>query len=207
MGNLMQLRRRMMNDAPKQMTLTGDLVHFETDMSGTMQINGSGTITRTGYNVFNERLQLGILNDDGTVSSSETRMVSDLIPVVPGKTYMYSNAISSNTHSGRGAFYDANGDLVLYMPDLPASEHQSDKRYYGTFTVPNDARFLRYCTNTRYGTTYKNDISINYPATEIYYHPYDGATYTGTIGKTLKGINNVWSDSGNVTVSYWVHQI
>ena len=44
----------------------------------------------------------------------------------------------------------------------------------GTFTTPTNAYSFVFCTNlTNYGTTYKNDIAINFPATVTTYSPYE----------------------------------
>lgn len=204
MGSLMEIRREIITNTPHKETLAGDLINFTTDMSAPMQISGIGSILRTGYNIYNENLTLGILNTNGTVSSSTARLVSDLIPVVPNKTYVYSNARTSTTFRGRAAFYDAEGTLIKYSADFPDTETQIGTRYFGTFTTPVNARYLRFCTNTRYGTQNKNDISICYPSTEYNYHPYEGEIYTANT-KSLIGVNNLWSDSGNISVTYWTH--
>ena len=55
------------------------------------------------------------------------------------------------------------------------------------------------------GETYNNDISINYPATETSYHPYNGQTVPVAEATTLvtqSGVNNVFADVGDVTVQY-----
>lgn len=45
-----------------------------------------------------------------------------------------------------------------------------------TFTAPSNACYCRFILWTTYGTTYNNDVSINYPATDTAYHAYDGHT-------------------------------
>ena len=40
---------------------------------------------------------------------------------------------------------------------------------------------------TDYGTTYNNDISINYPATDTTYHAYTGNAYAIALGDTYYG--------------------
>jgi len=60
----------------------------------------------------------------------------------------------------------------------------------GTFTTPTNAYSFVFCTNlTNYGTTYKNDIAINFPATVTTYSPYE----------------NICPITGHDTVSVWVH--
>ena len=38
-----------------------------------------------------------------------------------------------------------------------------------------------------YGTTYNNDISINYPSTDHDYHAYNGQTIAKDLGRTVYG--------------------
>ena len=52
--DLMEARRRILIDQPHPVTLSGGLVHFQTDMDGLMQITGSGSITVCGRNLFNK---------------------------------------------------------------------------------------------------------------------------------------------------------
>lgn len=42
-----------------------------------------------------------------------------------------------------------------------------------TFTTPSNASYLKFMVDPAYGTTYNNDISINYPATDTAYHAYN----------------------------------
>ena len=47
------------------------------------------------------------------------------------------------------------------------------------------------------------EISIAYSLQEKYYTEYDIGPVTL---KTLRGINNIWSDAnGNIDLSYWTH--
>lgn len=120
-----------------------------------------------GVNKFNEQLTTGLLNSDGTVSDSSARLVSDFIPVVPGESYAF--VWPSSSGRGRGAFYDANKDLVQYEADFPPSIIETN---VSIFTVPSGAYYLRFNLTSAYGTTYNHDVSINYPSTDHSYHPY-----------------------------------
>lgn len=136
-----------------------------------------------GTNKFNEQLTIGLLNSDGTVSESYSRLVSDFIPVVPGETYAF--VWPSTYGRGRGAFYDANKDLVQYEGDFPPAIIDIN---VSIFTVPNGAYYLRFNLTSSYGTTYNHDVSINYPSTDHSYHPY----------------SNICPISGHESVKVWV---
>ena len=44
----------------------------------------------------------------------------------------------------------------------------------GNFTTPQKTAYIKFHVDPVYGSTYNNDISINYPATDTTYHPYTG---------------------------------
>ena len=46
---------------------------------------------------------------------------------------------------------------------------------------------MRFGLSSTYGTTYNNDISINYPSTDHDYHAYNGTTHTTTLPSTTYG--------------------
>jgi hypothetical protein len=85
-----------------------------------------------------------------------------------------------------------------------------------TFTTPSNASYLKFMVDPAYGTTYNNDISINYPATDTAYHAYDGnttaITWQSEVGTVYGGSLDVTSgvltvDSEKITLNgsenYW----
>ena len=101
------------------------------------------------------------------------------IPVVPNTTY-YAKCPSANQI--RVLCYDANKAYIYIQPDGLLGDYSNS-----TFTVPNNCRFIRITTRSNYGTTYNNDISINYPSTDHEYHAYVGTTHTTTLPSTTYG--------------------
>ena len=128
----------------------------------------------TGTNVWDEELEIGSIdstNGQNTTSSSSTRS-KNYIPTVPLTTY----------------YKKVPNDLQVLFYD-------ADKNYLGygvwghdtTFTTPSNAYFMRFKLGSSYGTTYQNNISINYPATDHDYHAYTGTPYTIQFGQTVYG--------------------
>jgi hypothetical protein len=74
-------------------------------------------------------------------------------------------------------------------------QYGKNKEYLGTSTLiqNNASRGFSVTANTYYirfyfvGTTYNNDISINYPSTDTTYHAYNGHTYTIDLDGTRYG--------------------
>lgn len=56
----------------------------------------------------------------------------------------------------------------------------------GTFTIPSGVGYIKFMVDPAYGSTYNNDISINYPSTDTEYHASAGTeTHTKEFGQTV----------------------
>lgn len=151
-------------------TLKGLTIPIESECSGL-------TIYRTGTNVWNEEWGKGRLDGSGgDVASDENIRTKGFIPVVPGEKYYIKYSLP-----GGGA----SGNMKLYYYD-------SSKAYVSTswvnpsqITVPVGAHYIRFYMDTRYGATYIDNISFNYPATETAYNAYNGNSYTVDFGETV----------------------
>lgn len=138
-------------------------------------INGytEANITRCGVNIWNEETESGSINSLGqdTPSSTQIRTVG-YVSVKPSTTYYLK------TPKNVGLFYyDASKTLI--SSELGTAN--------STFTTPSNCAFIRWYFIPDYGTTYNNDTSINYPATDTTYHAYNGNTYTIAFGQTVYG--------------------
>ena len=141
-----------------------------------------------GVNVWDEEWELGVIQSDGTVAGTSRIVSKNYISVVPNATYCMS--WEGNSNAGRGAFYDADHNLVQYFGDFPAGNLSTlGSRRYGLFTAPDNARYLKFCPNTSYGTAYNNDICINISDASVNgtYEPYNGTSYTTDLGRTVYG--------------------
>ena len=136
----------------------------------------SVTVTRTGVNVWDEEWELGdYAYSGGTPISSTTRIRSkanNFIKVIPNTTYYACTA---------------GNDMELFFYD-------ADKNYVSRHIVKNnnsfatnEAYYIRFSMKSAYGTTYNNDISINYPSTDHDYHAYQGQSIDIQLGQTVYG--------------------
>ena len=149
------------------------------------QISGwtGAEIEQTGVNVWDEEWENGTFNTTTGVNINtpltETQIRSkNLIPIKPNTTY-YICAPSDIWC----IFYDINKNIIVnppydgeYVQRSGNSICLADIYRPAThkYTTPENARYFKfYCVGV-YGNTYKNDISINYPATDTEYHPYTG---------------------------------
>ena len=130
----------------------------------------------TGVNVWDEEWELGDLNTTNGQNYPATNRIrsKNYIRVLPNTTYYFKSPYNSIV-----CFYDANKNFVnIGNATLTAN---------ATFTTQSNVHYMRISPSASYGTTYKNDISINYPSTDTEYHAYQGTTYTTDLPQTVYG--------------------
>lgn len=140
----------------------------------------SVTVGVTGINQWDEEWELGGYNattGQKVVGSSKIRN-KNLIPVQPNTAY-YFKSEGAYTPWIALYFYTKDGTYLSYL--APTVDN--------AFTTPNNAYYMAFNTSDAYGTTYNNDISINYPSTDTTYHAYHGHTKTVTLPHTVYGGN------------------
>lgn len=135
-----------------------------------VQVNAPAGVTGaniyvTGVNQWDEQWELGRYDQTtGLPVANNTAIRSkNAIPVRPSTTYYYNLARSG----GFALYYQLDG-TYLNAVQMAAS---------GTYTTPANCYFVRFYMFGTYGTTYNNNISVNYPSTDTAYHAYAGAVY------------------------------
>lgn len=120
-------------------------------------------VMRTGVNLWSEDWEVGNINGNGENSTANDRIRSKgYIAVKGGLTY-----------------------YIVTPKPIIIHKYAIDKSYLGnnyfsnsiSFTLNNDVAYIRFRTDTSYGDTYNNDISVNYPASDTDYHAYNGSIY------------------------------
>jgi hypothetical protein len=142
-------------------------------------------VRHSGVNIWDEEWELGSLNNSTgeKVSSSSSIRSKNFIPVRPNTQYYFPNL------DGYVLQYDQNKGYIGILADRN--------------TKPTDATcyYLMFRLSTNYGTVYKNDYSINYPATVTEYEPYQGVDYKINWGKNLLNVENIFIDTRNYVVN------
>ena len=128
-----------------------------------------------GVNQWDEEWELGTYNTTtGEKSSSASNIRSkNKIPIVSGAAYRFVIPTGITMR------------YLLYYKDESYSELTGTRTNGGTLEIPAGIGFMTFHLNA--GTTYNNDISINYPATDTEYHAYNGQTHTATFSETEYG--------------------
>ena len=144
-------------------------------------------VTRAGVNLWDEEWESGGYNNttgEKTVGSTQIRS-KNKIRVVSGQThYMRFNSSALVVLA-----YDANGDFISVLKSFTSS---------GTFTTPAT---VKYVTFYLVGTTYNNDISLNYPASYTDYIAHNINTFTLNLGQTVYGGYVDW-ENGKGYITY-----
>ena len=128
-------------------------------------------IARTGVNAWSEDWELGDINNTtGEVAPSNTYIRSKDYEIIKPST-QYCVPLSQISVF----YYDANKAFISRV--LTSANDQ-------VITTPSNARFFKI---KRYGTTYGNNISLNYPSTQTGYVTYTGTTATIDLDGTRYG--------------------
>ena len=140
--------------------------------SNPLPISGwdNAIVTDTGINIWDEDWDLGGI-DPNTGQNVGGNLVRS-------KNYIAASADTTYYFKGVGR--------VFYYDDQKNYISRSD-RNNNEFTTPNNCKYIRFRMDASYGTTYNNDISINYPSTDTNYHAYNGTTTTISLGQTVYG--------------------
>ena len=199
MGDMIDLRRRMIASQPHVLSASGGLVQFTTDLSAPLIVTGSGNITRCGKNLFDKAsVTVGAnIGTDGSVGYSGNSRLTDYIPV-NGHAVFWAKTLAGGSALRLG-LYDANKAWI---------SRQVSSAKVGSYTrliLNNDnVRFVR-------ADIFVNSEDINTAMFEIgssmtTFEEYTGTTVaSGTQIDSLVGLNSLWSDSGEIAVRYWTH--
>ena len=146
--------------------LNQDIVSFSTDnsmpimklvsnisnVSGCTEVN----VTVCGTNIWDEEWE--VVNS--RLSSK------NYIPVKPNTTYLFCNTM----------LYSITG-FDINKNNVGGTSYTQIPNVGFTFTTKSDWAYIKFNLGYSYGTTYNNDVSINYPSTDTSYHAYNGNTY------------------------------
>ena len=149
-------------------------------------------VQRNAVNQWDEQWELGIYNVDTGAKTSNDNYIRAKNPILVKENTVYY--FQSNNVPARILFYDVNGDFISTLAGWKAN---------ASFTTPAGCGYVTFFMDNSYGTTYRNNIAINYPATNTEYAPYAGKTYTIALGDTRYGggldVNSgEYSDYGDI---------
>ena len=119
----------------------------------------------TGINIFDEEFESGYYDaTTGEKASSSTQIRSKNKMVVKPNTSYYLHFSPSS--GARILQYKSDGTFI-----------RADTLKNTAFTTDQECHYIALNLFSAYGKVYQNDLSINYPATDIDYHAYVGTVY------------------------------
>ena len=135
-------------------------------------------VSVSGVNIWDEEWEVGSLDAETGEKTTNLYMIrsKNYIPIKASTSYnikYYASGLS-----------DSNFVICYYGKDKSFISSETNR---GVITTPSNAFFMLFRCVTQYGTTYNNDISINYPSTDTSYHAYNGSTITIQLGSTYYG--------------------
>jgi len=122
-------------------------------------------VTRCGVNLWDEEWEVGGYSETTGQKDSANDVIrcKNYIPVTPNTSYYCSYGNADKVCEV--FYYDANKNYINFQVTID-----------GVVTTPNNCKYMTFRCRISYGTTYNNDISINYPSTDTSYHAYQGST-------------------------------
>ena len=131
-------------------------------------------VSVSGVNVWNEEWEVGDIDAQGNPTSSTTLIrAKNFNPCKPNTTYKVAIPSGASMYM---KYYDKDKNFI--SPTVSAGS---------TITTPSNCYYFKFVMGSAYGTTYNNDISINYPSTDTSYHAYNGHTCTIDLDGTRYG--------------------
>lgn len=115
-----------------------------------------------GANLWDEQWEIGMYSTSTGAKESASTVIrcKNPIAVKGGASYYFKN--SAQGVAFQIYKYDSNMNYLGYI------SYGS-----GVKNLESEVAFITFNLNTAYGTTYNNDISINYPSTDTTYHAYN----------------------------------
>lgn len=183
-------------------TATGTIASFTTALAMKLvsctAAEGATNVTRCGVNLWDEEW----VNDTYDIDTTTGELINttlyyfrskNFIKIAPNTAIYNKNGTVVGNY--RFFFYDGSKNYISYS-SVPANS---------VLTTPANAQYMLFRYTSTEGAVYHDDVSINLPSTDTTYHAYTGSTVPVSDATTLvteSGINNVFADSGDVTVQY-----
>lgn len=145
-------------------------------------------VWRSGVNVWDEVTEGGEIDTStGQDRANNNRLRSkNYISVKGGTSYYFCCPQNIEIFQ-----YDSQKNYISSLMDVKNNVR----------TTASNCAYIRIVAYTVYGTTYNNDISINYPSTDHDYHPGTVASVEVQLGQTVYG-GTVDAVSGVMTVTW-----
>ena len=173
----------------------GTIAYFKTNIvSPLVRIVADANATKVyqrGVNFWDEASELGNLDEStGLPTTDNNRLRSkNYCPIKEGLNFYVVKGGSGNLNL---YFYDTNKAFISKTGWLPSGR---------IITTPTGTCYFKIVLAVQYGTTYNHDVGVLFPSSQTNYEAYIGSEYAVSDLSdiiTLKGINNLFADVGEV---------
>ena len=166
--------------------------YYEYNAGELMHVTDLQSHDMVGFNLWDEEWEVGDISPTtGQNVDADTIRTKNYIPVIPGTTYFAHIGGQTGTNL-KTRFYDVDKNYIG-----TTQKNGNTVLYNNTFTVPDNAHYMRFATQVAYGTTYNHDISINLSwdgERDGEYEPYVKHSYPLDSSLTLRGIPKLSTD-------------
>lgn len=165
-----------------------------------LSVEGLQSHDTVGFNQWDEEWEVGNYDTTTGEPTANNYVIrsksSNYIKVIGGAVYRNSTVNASATIYPY--FYDSTHSFISRINGVSPNN---------TFTIPQNACYMRFAVYSAYGTTYNHDICINLsnPSRNGEYEPYEKHSYPLDSSLTLRGIpkldasNNLYYDGDEYT--------
>lgn len=187
--NVLKSEIEDIKDTDINLKASGSIANFETKTAAplveaefTISVSGGTTkanIYHTGSNIWDEEWQTGYYSSgDGAYNTQNNTICSknDISAKPNTEYYFYSGSLPVSIY-----FYDEDGNYISFL------YHRGNQ----VITTPANCHIIKWSADYGSGSTYNNDISINYPATDTEYHAYNADSSSKNITWTTAVENGI----------------
>ena len=147
--------------------LTENLLSAVAEFSASQDLHGQSSPYPAGggINKWDEEWEVGGYNNTTGGKTTETDRIRNKNNIIIGAGVTLKVVYPTNLSGGIYVHYWNSNDEHIGV-DYAQSGNSS------IVTTPENTAYIKFNTQSYYGNTYHNDISINYPSTDTAYHPY-----------------------------------
>lgn len=167
--------------------------YYDYNAGELLSVSGLISHDMTGFNQWDEVWENGYITDASGANAYSNVFIrsKNYIRILPDTSYYFHNG--GAVSNADVYFYNANKEYL----GRDTGGHQTLTNANQIFTTPSDAYYMRFYMGSAYGTTYRNNICINFsnPDMNGKYEPYQLHSYPLDSDIILRGIPKLDTDN------------
>lgn len=167
--------------------------YYDYNVGELLSVSGLISHDMTGFNQWDEVWENGYITDASGANAYSNVFIrsKNYIRILPDTSYYFHNG--GAVSNADVYFYNANKEYL----GRDTGGHQTLTNANQIFTTPSDAYYMRFYMGSAYGTTYRNNICINFSNPDLNgrYEPYQLYSYPLDSDLVLRGIPKLDTDN------------